>query len=155
MRGHTITPGYFNHPEATEQAFTADGWFRSGDLGSLNEVGELTYIARLKDIIRVGGENLAPVEVEQVLRDCTGLTQVCVLALPDARLDEVVSAVVVCNDALHNWTEVLNQLRQRLAGFKVPKSIYITDVLPMTATNRVQKDVLKTQIAHQQLKRVI
>ena len=155
MRGHTITPGYFNHPEATEQAFTADGWFRSGDLGTLNEVGELTYIARLKDIIRVGGENLAPVEVEQVLRDCTGLTQVCVLALPDARLDEVVSAVVVCNDALHNWSDVVSQMRQRLAGFKVPKSIYITDVLPMTATNRVQKDVLKTQIAHQQLKRVI
>lgn len=154
MRGHTITPGYFNHPEATEQAFTQDGWFRSGDLGTLNELGELTYIARLKDIIRVGGENLAPVEVEQALRDCTGLTQVCVLALPDQRLDEVVAAVLVCTDPRTDWSEVVSQLRGRLAGFKVPKSIYLTDALPMTATNRVQKDVLKTQIANQQLKRV-
>ena len=154
MRGHTLTPGYFNHPEVTAQAFTEDGWFRSGDLGQLNDLGELTYIARLKDIIRVGGENLAPVEVEQVLRDCTGLTQVCVLALPDERLDEVVGAVIVSTHREQDWREVVKKMRQRLAGFKVPKSIYLTDALPMTATNRVQKDVLKCQIAQQKLQRV-
>ena len=123
-------------------------------MGQLNDLGELTYIARLKDIIRVGGENLAPVEVEQVLRDCTGLTQVCVLALPDERLDEVVGAVIVSTHREQDWREVVKKMRQRLAGFKVPKSIYLTDALPMTATNRVQKDVLKCQIAQQKLQRV-
>lgn len=155
MHGQTLTPGYFNHPEVTAHAFTQDGWFRSGDLGSLNDLGEVTYIARLKDIIRVGGENLAPAEVEQVLRDCTGTTQVCVLALPDKRLEEVVSAVIACTNSKLNWNEVIIQLRRRLASFKVPKSIYITDALPMTATNRVQKEVLKKQIANQELQRVI
>jgi fatty-acyl-CoA synthase len=155
MRGHTITPGYFNHEAATVQAFTKDGWFHSGDLGTLNELGELTYIARLKDIIRVGGENLAPVEVEQVLRDCSGLSQVCVLALPDERLDEVVSAVIVGADPHQDWSEVVGKMRQRLAGFKVPKSIYLTDALPITATNRVQKDVLRSQIQKNLLHRVV
>jgi fatty-acyl-CoA synthase len=155
MRGHTITPGYFNHEAATQQAFTKDGWFHSGDLGTLNEWGELTYIARLKDIIRVGGENLAPVEVEQVLRDCLGLAQVCVLALPDDRLDEVVSAVIVGANPLQDWSEVVGKMRQRLAGFKVPKSIYLADSLPITATNRVQKEVLRSQIQKNLLRRVV
>jgi fatty-acyl-CoA synthase len=155
MRGSTISPGYFNHRVATEQAFTSDGWFKSGDLGKLNEWGELTYIARLKDIIRVGGENLAPVEVEQVLRDCTGLTQVCVLALPDERLDEIVSAVVVGAGPHHNWPDIISKMRERLAGFKIPKSIYLADSLPITATNRVQKEVLRTQIQNQLLSKVV
>jgi fatty-acyl-CoA synthase len=155
MRGHTITPGYFNHEAATQQAFTKDGWFHSGDLGTLNELGELTYIARLKDIIRVGGENLAPVEVEQVLRDCSGLAQVCVLALPDERLDEVVSAVIVGANPSQDWSEVVGKMRQRLAGFKVPKSIYLADSLPITATNRVQKEVLRSQIQKNLLRRVV
>src|SRR5258708_37215743 len=68
MKGPTLTPGYFNQPDATAAAFTADGWLRSGDLGTLTPEGELHYIARLKEIIRVGGENLAPAEVEQALR---------------------------------------------------------------------------------------
>jgi len=154
MRGSTISPGYFNHPEATDQAFTKDGWFKSGDLGKINEWGELTYIARLKDIIRVGGENLAPVEVEQALRDCTGLTQVCVLALPDERLDEVVAAVVVGAGVDQNWESVVSAMKKQLAGFKIPRSIYLADSLPMTATNRVQKEVLRSQIHHQQLRKV-
>ena len=155
MRGHTLSPGYFNQKEATEKAFTNDGWFQSGDLGRLNEVGELTYISRLKDIIRVGGENLAPIEVEQVMRDCTGLSQVCVLALPNERLDEVVSAVVVGASPEQDWPEIMLKMRKRLAGFKVPKSIYLAEALPITATNRVQKEVLRSQIQNNLLRKVL
>ena len=110
MRGPTITPGYFNRPEANAEAFTADGWLRSGDIGRLTEDHELVYVARLKEIIRVGGENLAPDEVEQAMRDLTGIQQICVLGMPDARLDEVVAAVVIGAEA-HDWHAILARLR--------------------------------------------
>lgn len=153
MQGPTLTPGYFNRPDATAAAFTADGWLRSGDLGTLTIDGDLVYIARLKEIIRVGGENLAPAEVEQVLRDTCRVQQVCVLGIPDARLDEVAAAVVVGAQRA-DWPEVLREMRVRLAGFKMPKSIYTADELPMTATNRVQRAVLREWIVGGKLTRV-
>lgn len=153
MHGPTLTPGYFNHPEATAAAFTADGWLRSGDLGTISAEGELVYIARLKEIIRVGGENLAPAEVEQALRDACRVQQVCVLGVPDARLDEVAAAVVVGANGI-DWHVVQQTMRARLAGFKMPKSIYAAEALPMTATNRVQREVLRTWIADGRLTRV-
>src|SRR5208337_695289 len=122
MQGPTITPGYLNRPDATDAAFTPDGWLRSGDFGRIAENGHLVYISRLKEIIRVGGENLAPAEVEQALRDATGARQVCVLGVPDARLDEVPVAVVAANDVA-DWQAVRRALRARLAGFKLPKAI--------------------------------
>jgi acyl-CoA synthetase (AMP-forming)/AMP-acid ligase II len=153
MQGPTVTPGYFNRPEATAAAFTPDGWLHSGDLGTLTPDGELVYVARLKEIIRVGGENLAPAEVEQVLRDTCRVQQVCVLGVPDARLDEVAAAVVVgARDT--DWPAVLREMRTRLAGFKMPKSIYTADELPMTATNRVQRAVLREWIVGGKLTRV-
>lgn len=153
MRGPTVTPGYFNRPQATQEAFTADGWLRSGDLGTLTPEGELVYRARLKEIIRVGGENLAPAEVEQVLRDTFGVRQVCVLALPDERLDEVPAAVLVGASAV-DWQAGLQQMRGRLAGFKMPRALYLSDELPITATNRVQRNVLREWIASGRLTRV-
>lgn len=153
MHGPTASPGYFNQPDATAAAFTADGWLHSGDLGAITPDGELVYIARLKEIIRVGGENLAPAEVEQALRDACGVQQVCVLGIPDARLDEVPAAVVV--GAIDtDWQAVLRELRTRLAGFKMPKFIYSADELPMTATNRVQRAVLREWIVGGKLTRV-
>ena len=153
MHGATVTPGYFNRPDANAAAFTPDGWLRSGDLGTIGADGELRYIARLKEIIRVGGENLAPAEVEQVLRDACGVPQVCVLGVPDARLDEVAAAVVVGADGT-DWQAVLARMRSRLAGFKMPRQIYTTDTLPMTATNRVQRAVLRELIVAGKLDRV-
>jgi acyl-CoA synthetase (AMP-forming)/AMP-acid ligase II len=153
MRGFTVTPGYFNRPDATAAAFTQDGWLRSGDLGMLDDDGELTYVARFKEIIRVGGENMAPAEVEQVLRDACGVAQVCVLGVPDARLDEVAAAVVV-GAAGADWPAVLAQMRSRLAGFKMPRAIYTADALPMTATNRVQRTVLREWIVAGRVQRV-
>lgn len=153
MHGRTLTPGYFNHPDATAAAFTSDGWLRSGDLGTMTADNELVYIARLKEIIRVGGENLAPAEVEQVLRDACGVPVVCVLGIPDARLDEVAAAVVV-GARVDDWQAVLVSMRTRLAGFKMPRSIYTADALPMTATNRVQRAVLREWIVGGKLQRV-
>lgn len=153
MAGATLTRGYFNQPDATAAAFTADGWLHSGDLGTITPDGDLVYIARLKEIIRVGGENLAPAEVEQALRDVCRVQQVCVLGIPDARLDEVAAAVVVGASGT-DWPVVLREMRKRLAGFKMPKSIYTADELPLTATNRVQRAVLRDWIVAGKLTRV-
>ena len=155
MRGRTLSPGYFNRLEANATAYTSDGWLRSGDLGSLNSNGELTYIARLKEIIRVGGENLAPAEVEQVMRDHCNLPQVCVLGVPNLRLDEVPAAVIVGAPEAVEWTEVLQSLRAHLAGFKIPREIYLADSFPTTATNKVQRAILKEMIAGDKLVRVL
>ncbi|MDO9404003.1 MAG: class I adenylate-forming enzyme family protein [Polaromonas sp.] len=153
MRGRTLSTGYYNRPSASQAAFTADGWLRSGDLGSLGSLGELSYIARLKEIIRVGGENLAPAEVEQVMRDHCNLPQVCVLGVPDERLDEVPAAVVV-GAAGVEWEAVVQSMRSHLAGFKIPREIYVADSFPTTATNKVQRAVLKEMIAGDKLLRV-
>lgn len=153
MRGHTVTPGYFRRPEATASAFTADGWFRSGDLGAMSDEGELHYIARLKEIVRVGGENVSPAEVEEVVRDVSGLKQVCVLSVPDERLGEVAAAVVVSGREVE-WQAVLREMKSRLAGFKVPREIYAVDEFPMTATNKVQRTVLQRRIAGGELTRL-
>ena len=154
MKGRTISPGYFNRPQANVEAFTEDGWLRSGDLGTISDEGELHYIARLKELIRVGGENLAPAEVEQAIRDAVGIEHVCVLGIPDERLDEVPAAVVV-GKAAADWPRVLAQLRSTLAGFKIPRAVYRAEQFPLTATNRVQRAVLREWIAGGRLERLV
>lgn len=154
MRGATLSPGYFANPQAQAEAVTPDGWFRSGDLGRLGPQGQLVYVARLKEIIRVGGENMAPAEVEEALREVCGSSSVCVLGMPDERLDEVPAAVLV-RPQVKDWPQAMVQLRQRLASFKVPRTVYLADELPSTATNRVQRAVLRAWIEQDRLVRVV
>lgn len=154
MRGFTVSPGYFENRDAQAAAYTSDGWFRSGDFGCIGGEGQLVYVARLKEMIRVGGENLAPAEVEQVLRDVCGASAVCVLGMPDERLDEVPAAVLV-RPATQDWPAAMAQLRQRLAGFKLPRAVYLAEELPMTATNRVRRATLESWINENRLQRVI
>ncbi|QIE26624.1 3-[(3aS,4S,7aS)-7a-methyl-1,5-dioxo-octahydro-1H-inden-4-yl]propanoyl:CoA ligase (plasmid) [Caballeronia sp. SBC1] len=153
LRGPTITPGYFAQPEANRQAFTEDGWFRTGDLGSVSPDGELRYVARLKEIIRVGGENFAPAEVEEVLRSACQQQNLCVIGLPDDRLQEIPVAVIVQNGPVA-WDEVLAGMRGRLAQFKVPRQVYVADALPTTPAGKVQRNVLANWIAEGKLTRV-
>ncbi|MDP4836778.1 MAG: acyl--CoA ligase [Burkholderiales bacterium] len=150
MKGATLTPGYFKKTKDSNATWTDTGWLRSGDLGSLSENGELTYVARIKDVIRVGGENLAPAEVEQVLREVCSVDQVCVLAMPHERLDEVPIAVI-CGEFDHSNTSLKARLKDRLAGFKIPREIYLIDEMPLTATNRVQKHLLLEWISQGKL----
>jgi acyl-CoA synthetase (AMP-forming)/AMP-acid ligase II len=150
MKGPTLTPGYFKKHKEDDSAWTDTGWLRSGDLGSLCECGELTYVARIKDVIRVGGENLAPAEVEQALREVCSVDQVCVLAMPDERLDEVPVAVI-CGELGHSNASLKALLNERLAGFKIPRKIYLIDEMPLTATNRVQKHLLMEWISQGKL----
>ena len=156
MYGPTITPGYFRAPETTRDAFTADGWLRSGDLGRLGDDGALTYVARLKDVIRTGGENVSPAEIEELLLDVAGIDEACIVAAPDERLDEVPIAVVtLAPGAAPDWQTVIGAIGSRLAGYKVPRRVYVIDALPKTATSKVQRVALKALLDQGAVTRVL
>jgi fatty-acyl-CoA synthase len=154
MRGPTVMPGYYKRAEANAAAFTTDGWFRSGDAGTLSPEGELRYMARARDVIRVGGENVAPAEVEQALCEATGLKLISVIGVPDERLGEVAAAVALSSEKV-DWPQVLDRVRSRLAGFKMPRQVYVTDAMPMTATNKIQRATLRQWIGQSRLTRVV
>jgi fatty-acyl-CoA synthase len=154
MRGPTITPGYYKRPEANATTFVDGGWFRSGDLGTLTPDNELHFVARLRDIIRVGGENVSPVEVEIAVQAVTGLKELSILGVPDRRLGEVV-ALVVPHTATHDWRAIQADLSKRLAGFKLPRHVYAAETMPMTATNKVQRATLQQWIKDGRLQRLL
>lgn len=153
MRGPTVTPGYYRRPEANRAAFTEDGWFRSGDLGSLTEQGELQFRARLRDIIRVGGENVSPAEVEMAVVRQTGLKQLSIIGVPDGRLGEVVALVVPEGTQL-DWPDTLRALSRQVAGFKLPKQVWAAETMPMTATDKVQRAKLQQWVRDGRLRRL-
>lgn len=147
VRGWSVMRGYLNDPENTAKAFTPDGWLRTGDLGTLDEAGVLRMAGRLKDVIRVGGENVAPAEVEEVLSTHPAVALAQVVGVPDARLGEVPAAFVQLRDgATVGPDELLGWLRPRLANFRMPRHLRIVadfDAIGMTASGKVQKAKLR------------
>jgi len=145
VRGATVCAGYWQRPEANEESFVG-GWFRTGDLGFVNGKGYLTLAGRAKDMIRSGGENIYPAEVEKVLTRHPGIQDAAVIAVPDERYGEVGCAVlVVIPDSGPDDDEVRAYCRERLAGYKVPKHFLRADELPRNASGKVLKYVLREQ----------
>jgi fatty-acyl-CoA synthase len=147
VRGWSIMRGYVNNPEATARAFTADGWLRTGDLGSLTDDGRLRMTGRLKDVFRVGGENVAPAEVEEVLLAHPAVQTAQVIGVPDTRLGEVGFAFVTvrANSAVSEG-ELLDWCKARCANFRVPRYVRIVkdfEAIGMTASGKVQKTKLR------------
>jgi fatty-acyl-CoA synthase len=143
VRGWSVMRGYCNDPEATAKAFTEDGWLRTGDLGELHPGGRLKMIGRLKEVFRVGGENVAPAEVEEVLLGHPAVQSAQVVGVPDARLGEVPCAYVSLK-AGQAATEaaLLAWCKSRSANFRVPRYLRIVenfDAIGMTASGKVQK----------------
>jgi malonyl-CoA/methylmalonyl-CoA synthetase len=133
-------------PEKTAEEFTADGYFRTGDIGHLDKDGYLFISGRARDLIISGGLNVYPKEVEDALDALPGVAESAVIGLPHADLGEAVTAVVVPNPGLQlSETEIILAVRATLAGFKVPKRIFFTDDLPRNAMGKVQKNVLRKQ----------
>jgi fatty-acyl-CoA synthase len=147
VRGWSIMRGYCNNPEATAKAFTDDGWLRTGDLGSLTPDGRLRMTGRLKDVFRVGGENVAPAEVEEVLLAHPAVQTAQVIGVPDARLGEVPAAYVVLRSNSNvSEAELLQWCKQRCANFRVPRYLRIVadfESIGMTASGKVQKTKLR------------
>ncbi len=147
LRGPKVVSGYWKNPEATAAAFTADGWFRTGDIGHLDKDGYLYIDDRKKDMIVSGGENVASSEVERVLYEHDAVLEAAVVAMPDARWGEVPRAFIVLRpgpQASDVTPEALiAHCRSRLAAFKTPKQVVFLDALPRTPSGKVLKRELR------------
>ena len=142
LKGPSVTPGYWNQPELTAQAFH-DGWFKTGDAALQDEDGFFFLIDRKKDMYISGGENVYPAEVEAVLAELPEIAEAAVIGVPDERWGEAGRAFVSFKaGAVLSEAAIIAHCRARLARFKVPSSIVITDAIPHTASGKVQKHLL-------------
>jgi len=147
VRGETVTVGYWQRPEATSQAFTADGWLRTGDLGYFDADGYLYVIDRLKDMIISGGENIYPAEVESVLLDIPAISNAAVIGLPDPQWGDRVCAVAVLKQGQTLTFETLVEYcGPRLARYKLPKELKIIEELPLSGAGKVLKQRLRESL---------
>jgi long-chain acyl-CoA synthetase len=144
VRSPLVMGGYHKLPDATEKAFVAGGWYRTGDAGYLDEDGYLYLYDRVKDMIVSGGENIYPVEIENVLHEHPGVRDCAVIGVPDERWGEAVKAVVVREPGEQVSAEALIAFaRERIAGYKVPKSIDFVDALPRNPSGKILKKELR------------
>jgi fatty-acyl-CoA synthase len=147
VRGWNVMRGYYKNPQETAKALAPDGWLRTGDLGVLTEDGRLRMVGRSKEMFRVGGENVAPAEVEEVLLGHPAVATAQVVGVPDPRLGEVGAAFVTLKgDAGANEAELIEFMRLRCANFRVPRYLAVVenfDAIGMTASGKVQKNKLR------------
>ncbi len=147
FRGYSLMLGYYNNPAETAKAIDCDGWLHTGDRGLVRQTGELEYFGRIKDMLRVGGENLAPAEVEEVLSQHPKVRQSAVVGIPDDRLVEVPAAVIELKPGEScSAEEIVAFCKARLAGFKVPRAVAFVDALPMTGSGKIQKFRLRQDV---------
>jgi acyl-CoA synthetase (AMP-forming)/AMP-acid ligase II len=147
VRGPTVMAGYDRNRAATAEA-VRDGWLHTGDLGRRNEAGYFFVTGRVKDLIITGGENVSPIEVEDVLRDHPGIADVAVIGTPHPKWGEQVTAVVVARNGVRLDAEAIRRYTDgRLAGFKRPRRVEFVEVLPRNAANKVQTKLLREQLA--------
>jgi acyl-CoA synthetase (AMP-forming)/AMP-acid ligase II len=144
VRGYNVMSGYFEDPVATAAVIDAEGWLHTGDVGSLDPDGNLRITDRLKDMYVVGGFNAYPAEIEQAMSAHPGISEVAVIGVADARLGEVGKAFVVPRDGADiDEADVIAWCRDRMANYKVPRSITVVDALPRNASGKVLKTELR------------
>ncbi len=144
IRGPIVMEGYWNRPEATAETIRPDGWLRTGDAGFMNPDGYFFVHDRVKDMIVTGGENVYPAEVENAILGCPGVADAAVIGVPDERWGEAVKAVVVlAPGATPDPAAVIAYARERIAGFKAPKSVDFIDVLPRNPSGKVLRRELR------------
>jgi len=146
VKGYTVMLGYYDKPQETADSFTDDGWFLTGDVARLREDGRAVFLGRHKDMLKVGGENVAPAEVEARLMELAGVNATAVVGYPDRRLHEVgVAFVIRDGDSQLAEEDVLAHLRGRIASFKSPRHVLFVDDFPMTPSGKVQKAKLRAR----------
>lgn len=144
VRGVSLFAEYLNRPEATAEAFDADGWFRTGDLVTPHADGHISFADRSKDMLKVGGENVAASEIERVAAAVPGVAEVAVIARPDPGLDEVpVAFVIGAPTAPALSTAVRDACAAKLADFKVPREVVVVDEMPRSTLGKVNKAELR------------
>ncbi len=144
FRTPQLMEGYHNKPDATREAITSDGWFRTGDIGRVDDGGFVFVEDRLKDMIISGGENIYSVEVERALTDHPAVMDAAVFGIPDEKWGESVKAVVELYEGQETSPEdLISWCKERLAGYKCPRSVDIMDVLPRNPTGKLLKKDLR------------
>jgi acyl-CoA synthetase (AMP-forming)/AMP-acid ligase II len=148
FKGWCVTKGYFDDPQKTAEALDDEGWFRTGDLGVIGDDGFLRLVGRIKDMIRVGGENVAAADVEAILLKHDAVKQAVAVGMADDRLVEVVAVFVELKAGKRGTEqEIIDYCRQHLASFKVPRRVVFVNDWPMTGAGKIQRFVLKESLA--------
>jgi acyl-CoA synthetase (AMP-forming)/AMP-acid ligase II len=148
FKGWCVTKGYFDDPQKTADALDDEGWFRTGDLGVIGSDGYLRLVGRIKDMIRVGGENVAAADVEAILLKHDAVKQSVAVGMADDRLVEVVAVFLELKTGkLVTEEEIMHYCRQHLASFKVPRRVVFISDWPMTGAGKIQRYVLKESLA--------
>jgi fatty-acyl-CoA synthase len=139
-RGYGVMQGYYKKPEETSSAIDADGWLHTGDMAIIREDGMVRFLGRYKEILKVGGENVDPVEVEAFLLQHPAINQVKIVGVPDERLGELGVACVVLHPAASvTAADLIEFCRGKLASFKIPRHVVFMKEFPMTSSGKVQK----------------
>jgi malonyl-CoA/methylmalonyl-CoA synthetase len=146
VRGPHVFAGYWGRPEATAEAFDDEGWFRTGDLGSVSEDGYFQISGRKKELIITGGYNVYPREIEELLEDCPGVAEVAVVGLPDPEFGEKVVAAIVRDDQALTAEKVVAFCREDLAGYKKPRQVAFVDALPRNALGKLLKHEVRDKL---------
>ena len=144
VRGPNVFSGYWRMPEKTKEEFTPDGWFKTGDVGRIDERGYVSIVGRSKDLIISGGYNVYPAEIEGFINDLPAVAESAVIGVPHPDFGEAVVAVVVARPGAALDAAVLTAaLKTQIANFKVPKRMFVVDELPRNAMGKVQKNLLR------------
>jgi len=146
VKGPNVFGGYWRMPEKTKEEFTADGYFKTGDVGKVDADGYVTIVGRSKDLIISGGYNVYPAEIEGYLNTLAGVAESAVVGVPDADFGEVGVAVIVAKPGeAPDPARILRELKAMLANFKIPKQCHVVAELPRNTMGKVQKNLLRAQ----------
>ncbi|EGS18342.1 coenzyme A synthetase-like protein [Thermochaetoides thermophila DSM 1495] len=143
IKGENVTKGYLNNPSANASAFTKDGYFRTGDQGKKDEDGYVIITGRIKELINKGGEKISPIELDNVLARHPAVSEAVSFAIPDEMYGQDIGVAIVLKQGHRlNEEELKKWVGEKLAKFKVPKKVYFTDVMPKTATGKIQRRIV-------------
>ncbi len=146
VRGPNVFSGYWRMPEKTAEEFTADGWFKTGDVGRLDARGYLSIVGRSKDLIISGGYNVYPAEIESFINELPGVAESALVGVPHPDFGEVGVAVVVAKPGAQlDAQPLVDALKGQLANFKIPKRCFVVDELPRNTMGKVQKNLLRAE----------
>ena len=152
IKGYSMMQGYYGKPKETADCYDAEGWFHTGDMAQTREDGYIRFLGRYKDMLKIGGENVDPLEVEGRRLEHPGVHQVAVVGFPDARLTALAVAFVQpVPEAGIKPQEVIDYCKGRFASFKIPRHVLFVEEFPMTASGKFQKVKLR-ELAKQQIK---
>ena len=146
VKGPNVFSGYWRMPEKTKEEFTTDGFFKTGDVGKIDERGYVVIVGRSKDLIISGGYNVYPAEIEGYINDMTGVSESALVGVPHPDFGEVGVAVVIAKPGAQlNAEHIIANLKSQLANFKIPKKCFVVQELPRNTMGKVQKNLLRDQ----------